>query len=259
MDPISSADVRRPFGPTGAKRNCPSEVLMSVIAPKLLLPQSNSLKISPNQKAAAKFSPELKILIDAYKKAVLSGDETVVSELEATICVLENETNALGQKVESLIEDIASQKEKFIFVQADLKNFRKKYDKDRLRLTSRTQKDVLASLLPIVDSLEGTKQQIAPETEMAKKIDTSYQGIYKQFVEILRSLNVSIVQTVGKPFDPSNTRCLVMRVVSARIVTVCVTFFSPALKILSMLQVIKMVKVNYSAEIVYLNVRSLII
>ncbi|KAL5704231.1 hypothetical protein ACHQM5_022684 [Ranunculus cassubicifolius] len=155
------------------------------------------------RKPAAKFSPELKTLIDAYKKAVLSGDEAVVSEIEATICVLENETNALGQKVESLIEDIASQKEKFIFVQADLENFRKKFDKDRLRLTSRTQKDVLASLLPIVDSFEGTKQQIAPETEMAKKIDTSYQGIYKQFVEILRSLNVSIVQTVGKPFDPS--------------------------------------------------------
>ncbi|XP_065853911.1 uncharacterized protein [Euphorbia lathyris] len=37
---------------------------------------------------------------------------------------------------------------------------------------------------------------------MEKKIDTSYQGIYKQFVEIMRSMRVGSVATVGKPFDP---------------------------------------------------------
>ncbi|KAL5719906.1 hypothetical protein ACHQM5_012632 [Ranunculus cassubicifolius] len=46
---LLSADVRRPFGPTGAKRNCPSEVLMSVVALKLLLPQFSS-KFHQNQR-----------------------------------------------------------------------------------------------------------------------------------------------------------------------------------------------------------------
>lgn len=54
----------------------------------------------------------------------------------------------------------------------------------------------------MVDSFERAKQQIKPETEKEKQIDTSYQGIYKQFVEIMRSMQVAVVPTVGKPFDP---------------------------------------------------------
>jgi molecular chaperone GrpE len=54
----------------------------------------------------------------------------------------------------------------------------------------------------MVDSFERVKQQIEAATEKEKKIDASYQSIYKQFVETLRSHNVSVVPTVGKPFNP---------------------------------------------------------
>jgi molecular chaperone GrpE len=40
------------------------------------------------------------------------------------------------------------------------------------------------------------------ETEREAKINDSYQSIYKQLVEILNSLGVEDVETVGKPFDP---------------------------------------------------------
>ncbi|KVH99443.1 GrpE nucleotide exchange factor [Cynara cardunculus var. scolymus] len=55
----------------------------------------------------------------------------------------------------------------------------------------------------MVDNFERAKQQLKLETEQEKKIDASYQGIYKQFVEIMRSLHVAAVPTVGKAFDPS--------------------------------------------------------
>jgi molecular chaperone GrpE (heat shock protein) len=57
--------------------------------------------------------------------------------------------------------------------------------------------------LPLVDSFEKTNSENTPETEKEQKISTSYQGIYKQLVETLRYLGVGIVETVGKPFDPS--------------------------------------------------------
>ncbi|WP_348235566.1 nucleotide exchange factor GrpE, partial [Salmonella enterica] len=46
------------------------------------------------------------------------------------------------------------------------------------------------------------KAQIKVETEGEEKITNSYQSIYKQLVEILVSLGVVPVETVGKPFDP---------------------------------------------------------
>lgn len=122
------------------------------------------------------------------------------------ISTIENEKISLVKKVSEIAAEIVSGKDKYLRLKADFDNFRKRSEKDRLTLTSDVQGEVIESLLPMVDSFERAKQQIKPETEKEKIIDTSYQGIYKQFVEILRSLRVAVVQTVGSPFDPSVSR-----------------------------------------------------
>ncbi|MQL72753.1 hypothetical protein Taro_005086 [Colocasia esculenta] len=149
-----------------------------------------------------KVSSTMKFLIQAYKKAVLSGDGKSVTDIEVAICGMGKERDELFNKVTEVTAEIASGKEKFLRVNADLENFRKRSEKDRLSFTSDIQRDLIESLLPIVDSFEQSRQQIKPETEKEKKLDTSYQGIYKQFVEILRSLRVAVIETVGKQFDP---------------------------------------------------------
>lgn len=144
----------------------------------------------------------MKSLINVYKEALLDGNEKAISEVEAMICIAENEKNEF-QKLSAMSAEIKSGNEKYIRLQADFDNFRKRTEKERLTIRGDAQGDVIESLLPMVDSFERAKQQIKPETEKEKKIDTSYQGIYKQFVEILRSLRVAVVPTVGKRFDPS--------------------------------------------------------
>lgn len=121
---------------------------------------------------------------------------------------MEDEKTALSEKVSSLSGEINSGKEKYIRLQADFDNFRKRSDKERLTVRSNAQGEVIESLLPMVDNFERAKQQLKLETEEEKKIDASYQGIYKQFVEIMKSLQVAVVETVGKPFDPSVSQIL---------------------------------------------------
>ncbi|OMO95752.1 GrpE nucleotide exchange factor [Corchorus capsularis] len=147
--------------------------------------------------------PSLKAMIRVYKEALLSGDDRIVSEIESRINLIEKEKNELEKKVLEMSAEITTGKEKFIRLQADFDNFRKRSEKERLTTRSDAQGEVIESLLPMVDSFERAKEQIKPETEKETKIDTSYQGIYKQFVEIMRSLRVAVVPTVGKPFDPS--------------------------------------------------------
>ncbi|KAF6147917.1 hypothetical protein GIB67_014497 [Kingdonia uniflora] len=158
---------------------------------------------SEPQVSDGKYISNLKTLLDAYKEALLDGDEKSVLEIEATIYAMENEKNELALKVSTLASDISSGKEKSIRLQADFENFRKRTEKDRLKVSSNAKEEVIESLLPVVDNFEIAKRQIKPETEKEKKIDTSYQGIYKQCVETLRSLQVAVVETVGKPFDPA--------------------------------------------------------
>ncbi|XP_062028205.1 uncharacterized protein LOC133744091 [Rosa rugosa] len=147
--------------------------------------------------------PSLRTLLKVYKDAIFNEDENTVSEIEARMEVIENKQNELVQKVSSISAEVTSGKEKLIRLQADFDNCRKRFEKERLTVRTDAQGEVIESLLPMVDNFERAKQQIRPETEKEKKIDTSYQGIYKQFVEIMRSLRVASVPTKGKPFDPS--------------------------------------------------------
>ncbi|KAL6527572.1 hypothetical protein OROGR_016662 [Orobanche gracilis] len=157
----------------------------------------------PQSTASKKFPCSLKSLMQVYKKAVLSRDERTLCEVEDLICMMEKEKNQLDEKISGMSTEISSGKEKYLRMQADFENYRKRSEKEKLTVRNDAKGEVIESLLPMVDSFEKAKQQLKLETENEKKIDTSYQGIYKQFVEIMRSLRVSVVPTVGKPFDPS--------------------------------------------------------
>ncbi|KAL3737388.1 hypothetical protein ACJRO7_026195 [Eucalyptus globulus] len=147
-------------------------------------------------------SVSLNNLIEVFREAFLSGDEKTVDEVEARMCSIEVLRKQLVEQVSTLSEEMTSGKENYIRLQADFDNYRKRSEKERLTISSNAQRELIESLLPMVDNFERAKQQIKPETDEEKKIDASYQGIYKQFVEVMRSLHVSAIASLGKPFDP---------------------------------------------------------
>ncbi|KAI6689361.1 hypothetical protein NL676_026189 [Syzygium grande] len=147
-------------------------------------------------------SVSLNKLFEVFREAFLSGDEKTVYEVEARMCNIEVLRKQLVEQVSTLSEEMTSGKENYIRLQANFDNYRKRAEKERLTIRSDAQREVIESLLPMVDNFERAKQQIKPETDKEKKIDASYQGIYKQFVEVMRSLHVSAIASLGKPFDP---------------------------------------------------------
>ncbi|XP_010461358.1 PREDICTED: uncharacterized protein LOC104742091 [Camelina sativa] len=163
---------------------------------------SSSTNNNNSEEANSKYPTDVKTLIRVYKEALFNGDETSVAEIETMFCKIDKEKNKMDQKVLSLSMKIASEKEMKIRLTADFENTRKKLDKDRLSTESNAKVQIMKSLLPIIDSFEKAKLQVQVDTDKEKKIDTSYQGIYRQFVEVLRHLRVAAIATVGKPFDP---------------------------------------------------------
>lgn len=147
--------------------------------------------------------PPMKDLIQLYRTAFLERNEEVLGVVEKAITAVQKEKSTIASQFESTTTEITSGKEKFIRLNADLENFRKQTEKDRAKLTSNIRVEVVQSLLPLVDSFEKINLENTPETEKEQKISASYQGIYKQLVETLRYLGVGVVETVGKPFDPS--------------------------------------------------------
>ncbi|XP_062004787.1 uncharacterized protein LOC133722017 isoform X1 [Rosa rugosa] len=140
--------------------------------------------------------------LQLYKEALASNDESKVAEIESFLKSVEDEKIDLERKVASLSEELSAEKVRILRISADFDNFRKRTDRERISLVTNAQGEVVESLLGVLDNFERAKTQIKVETEGEEKINNSYQSIYKQFGEILSSLGVLPVETVGKPFDP---------------------------------------------------------
>ncbi|XP_048321948.2 uncharacterized protein LOC107432996 isoform X2 [Ziziphus jujuba] len=138
----------------------------------------------------------------SYKEALASNDESKVAEIESFLKSIEDEKLGLEKKVVSLSEELSAERDRVLRISADFENFRKRTDRERISMVTNAQGEVVESLLSVLDNFERAKAQIKVATEGEEKINNSYQSIYKQFMEILTSLGVVPVETVGKPFDP---------------------------------------------------------
>lgn len=140
--------------------------------------------------------------LQLYRDALATNDDSKVAEIEISLKSIEDEKIELQTKVASLTKELSSERDRVLRISADFDNFRKRTDRERASLVTNAQGEVVEKLLSVMDNFERAKTQIKVATEGEEKINNSYQSISKQFMEILGSLGVEPVETVGKPFDP---------------------------------------------------------
>ncbi|KAJ9548087.1 hypothetical protein OSB04_020630 [Centaurea solstitialis] len=140
--------------------------------------------------------------LQSYKEALADNDDSKIAEIETHFKSIEDEKLVLERKLATLSEELSSARDRVLRISADFDNFRKRTERERLSLVANAQGEVVENLLGVLDNFERAKSQIKIETEKEEKINNSYQSIYKQFVEVLGSLGVESVETVGQPFDP---------------------------------------------------------
>ncbi len=110
------------------------------------------------------------------------------------------DTEARLQQLEKEHETLNSQ---YMRIAADFDNFRKRQTRDQDDLKIQLTCTTLSEILPVVDNFERARQQLNPEGEEAQALHRSYQGLYKQLVEVLKNLGVAPMRVVDQAFDPS--------------------------------------------------------
>ena len=109
-------------------------------------------------------------------------------------------TEARLQQLEKEYETLNSQ---YMRIAADFDNFRKRQSRDQDDLKIQLTCTTLSEILPVVDNFERARQQLNPEGEEAQALHRSYQGLYKQLVEVLKQLGVAPMRVVDQTFDPT--------------------------------------------------------
>ena len=125
-----------------------------------------------------------------------SHDESLSDNVKNSI----SNTDARLEQLEKEHETLKSQ---YVRIAADFDNFRKRQSRDQDDLKVQLICKSLSAILPIVDNFERARQQLKPESDEAQTLHRSYQGLYKQLVEVLKQQGVAPMRVLGQQFDPN--------------------------------------------------------
>jgi len=114
-----------------------------------------------------------------------------------------NRLQQLEQELSSLKQEHETVQSQYMRIAADFDNFRKRQARDQDDLRQQLVCSTLTEILPVVDNFERARQQLNPEGEEAQALHRSYQGLYKQLVDVLKQQGVARMDVVGQEFDPT--------------------------------------------------------
>jgi len=149
---------------------------------------SNKVELSDNSKVAPQSTTDS--IDTANDQSSTNSDPNIkVPDTEARLQQLEKEHETLNSQ--------------YMRIAADFDNFRKRQTRDQDDLKIQLTCTTLSEILPVVDNFERARQQLNPEGEEAQALHRSYQGLYKQLVEVLKNLGVAPMRVLDQAFDPS--------------------------------------------------------
>jgi len=113
---------------------------------------------------------------------------------------LSNPADEIGE-MEKLQEEAAEWKDKYLRLVAEFDNFRKRNARERIELTQTAGKDIIASLLDVVDDCERAQKQI----ETSDDVTAIREGVLLVFNKLrntLQSKGLKQMNSVGQEFNP---------------------------------------------------------
>jgi molecular chaperone GrpE len=109
--------------------------------------------------------------------------------------------NAADNEAESLNNQIAELKDKYLRLVADFDNFRKRSAKERLEIIQTASKDLITSLLPVLDDSERAEKQMQV-TQDIEAIKEGEKLVFAKLRNTLQSKGLRAMETIGKDFNP---------------------------------------------------------
>ena len=98
------------------------------------------------------------------------------------------------------LAEAAGWKDKYIRLQAEFDNYRKRTLKEKMELVATGGEDVIKSLLGVMDDLERALNAVRTATDV-EALRTGVEMIDGKFREVLRGKGVEEIDAMGKEFD----------------------------------------------------------
>ena len=100
----------------------------------------------------------------------------------------------------SMEEQIAVWRDKYLRLQAEFDNFRKRTIKEKMDLVERGCEGAWKAILPILDDMERAVAA-SHKSDDIEALRAGEELVMKKFESVLQSANISAIDCVGKPFN----------------------------------------------------------
>ena len=143
-------------------------------------------------------------------EAIRRGEETAEAEIaaDAQRAVqerdrLQNELDLVSDQIEAAKQQAAEANDRFLRLQADWDNYRRRTAQERLDERQRATEKLVVDLLPVIDDLERAIEHADNLTDpAAKQFVEGVSAVCNKLVSVLNKEGVEVVNPVGEAFDP---------------------------------------------------------
>lgn len=143
-------------------------------------------------------------------EAIRRGEETAEAEIAADAQRaaqerdrLQNELDSVSDQIEAAKQQAAEANDRFLRLQADWDNYRRRTAQERLDERQRATEKLVVDLLPVIDDLERAIEHADNLTDpAAKQFVEGVSAVCNKLVGVLNKEGVEVVNPVGEAFDP---------------------------------------------------------
>ena len=144
-----------------------------------------------NKKHQDSENPEMdETLEDALNQEMEDGEENPVGKGEKTALELEEKNQELGEL-----------KDKYLRLQAEFDNFRKRTMKEKLEFMVTAAQDTMTVLLPVLDDFDRAKKN-AEDENSTEPFSEGVMLVYNKLHKNLEQKGLKAMESTGKDFDP---------------------------------------------------------
>ena len=145
------------------------------------------------------------------EEAIRRGEEAAEKELASDAGKLREERDDLAKKLAEVDDTIAAAKkeaaeatERYMRLQADWENFRRRTASERLAEKERAAEKLVLSLLPVLDDMERAIEHAGAtdNNEQLKQFVDGIDAVHAKMTDVLAKEGVEVIDPAGEPFEP---------------------------------------------------------
>ena len=132
----------------------------------------------------------------------------VGNEQDANVAAGEEISEELaGASEEKLQSELAEQKEKYLRLYAEFDNYKRRTSKERIEMMQTAGKEVIVSLLDVLDDCDRAEKQIQESGEK-NALTEGIQLVFNKLRSALYAKGLKPMDCIGKDFDPDQEEAI---------------------------------------------------